>query len=300
MNNLVPILLFTYNRVDHLNATIDSLLKNNLAAESDLIIFSDGPKDNTEKNNVARVREQLTKVSGFKSIKIIEREINFGLADSIITGIEETFKEYEKVIVLEDDLVFSNNFLQFMNDALNFYSDHKNIFSISGYSHPLEIPSSYKDDVFILPRASSWGWATWKDRWEKADWAVKDFPEFRKDKILQKAFNRGGEDLTPMLKAQMFGYIDSWAIRWVYAHFKNTAYSIYPVKSKVNHIGDDFSGTHTHKNIFFSELDNSQSVTKFISNPMPDNNILMSLNNLVKPSLIRKTINYFKYEIMNK
>lgn len=300
MNNLVPILLFTYNRVDHLNSTIDSLLKNDLASESDIIIFSDGPKNDVDKNKVAGVRERLAKVSGFNSIKIIEREINFGLADSIITGVEETFKEYEKVIVLEDDLHLSENFLLFMNEALNFYSDHKNIFSVSGYSHPLEIPSTYNDKIFILPRASSWGWATWKDRWEKSDWAVKDFPEFKKDKNLQKAFNRGGEDLTPMLKAQMFGYIDSWAIRWSYAHFKNAAYSIYPVKSKVNHIGDDFSGTHAHKNIFFSELDNSQSSAKFISNPILNNNILMSLNNLVKPSLIRKTINYFKYEIMNK
>lgn len=300
MNNLAPILLFTYNRIDHLNTTINSLLKNNLAGESNLIIFSDGAKNGNDKKYVDEVRAQLKKINGFKSIKIIEREINFGLADSIITGVEETLQRFDKVIVLEDDLVFSENFLQFMNNALEFYNDDKKIFSISGYSHPLEIPPSYKDDVFVLPRASSWGWATWKNRWKKADWAVKDFQKFKKDKNLQKAFNRGGEDLTPMLKAQMFGYIDSWAIRWSYAHFKNAAYSIYPVKSKVNHIGNDFSGTHAHKNIFLSELDNSQSDVKFIPNPILDNNILMSLNDLVKPSLIRKTINYFKYEIMNK
>ncbi len=247
---LTPIVLFTYNRPWHTRKTLDALNKNALAEKSKLFIFSDGFKGGEDKKEVQEVRKVIRGTKGFKDIEIIERDKNQGLANSVIDGVTEVVEEHGKVVVLEDDLITSPSFLEYMNSMLESYEDEKKVFSISGYNHPLslmKIPKNYPYDIYFNPRAASWGWATWKDRWEKADWKVRDFNEFLKNKDLQKKFNQGGEDMSKMLIRQMNGEIDSWAIRWCHTHFKNNAYCVYPVVSYVDNIGYDGSGVHCGK-----------------------------------------------------
>ena len=131
-----------------------------------------------------------------------------------------------------------------MNDALNFYKEDKTIWSVSGYTPKLKCLEEYIKDIFLSQRASSWGWATWKDRWKNIDWDIKDWQEFKKDKEAIGKFNLGGDDMYKMLQMQMIGKIDSWAIRWCYNQFKLNSYTIYPVKSKLINIGFDEKGTH--------------------------------------------------------
>src|SRR6266568_4628990 len=136
--NLAPIVLFVFNRLPHTKATIEALQKNKFASRSDLIIFSDGPKVDGSKNEVLAVREYLHNVCGFKSIAIIEREHNWGLAESIISGVTEVVNVHGKIIVLEDDLITSPFFLEYMNDALEMYKDEDKVISILGYMCPIK------------------------------------------------------------------------------------------------------------------------------------------------------------------
>lgn len=259
--NLAPIILFVYNRIDHTKRTIESLKSNYFAKESFLFIFSDGPKDDADIKKVNEVRKYINSIKGFKKIIIIERKKNLGLANSVISGVSYVFNKYEKVIVLEDDLISSKYFLEYMNMMLDKYKKEKCIYSITGYNHPkklLPIPKSYEYDIYFNYRAASWSWATWKDRWESVDWKVKDYDLFLKNKKLQREFNFSGFDKTKMLKSQIEGKIDSWAIRWDYHHFKNRALCIYPILSYIDNIGNDNSGTHCtktnkYKNIILNE-----------------------------------------------
>lgn len=244
MTELAPILLFVYNRPIHTERTIEALKKNNLAAESNLNVFSDGPKANQKNTDIDAVRRYIKTIDGFKRVEIFESKKNNGLANSIISGITQIFDTCNKLIVLEDDLETSKNFIEYMNDALNYYKDSDHIWSIAGYNPPITIPTSYKEEVYLSHRSTSWGWATWKDRWEKNDWKIKDFKSFSKNKKKINRFNRGGMDLFPMLKDQMEGKIDSWAIRWCYNQFKDNSFCIYPVKSKIRNLGTDATGTH--------------------------------------------------------
>jgi hypothetical protein len=242
-NDIAKIIIFTYRRVPH--KLIDSLLKNKLSKYSDLIIYSDGAKKDLEKNDILEVREYLKTITGFKSIKIIESSKNKGLANSIIDGVSEVIDKYEKVIVLEDDLIVSEDFLEYMNHALSFYKDDEKIWSISGYGPKLPCLKNYEEDLYLSVRASSWGWATWKDRWRKVDWSVKDFNNLKNDIKLKKEFNLGGNDMYKMLELQILGKIDSWAIRWCYSQFKLNMYTVYPKKSKIINDGfEDNKGTH--------------------------------------------------------
>ncbi len=244
MKNMIPIILFVYNRLPHSVRAIEALKKNNNAESSELFIYSDGPKNNETEQAVMEVRKYIKSISGFKNIEIIERSNNLGLANSIISGVTEVINKYKSIIVLEDDLVTSPYFLNFMNNAIEYYKNNKDIFSIGGYCPPIEIPKSYANEVYLTYRCCSWGWATWQDRWQKSDWDMKDYKKFIKSRSMQKKFNRGGEDLTIILKLQMKGKLDSWAIRWDYAHYKNNGSCVRPVVSLVKDIGTDGSGTH--------------------------------------------------------
>jgi len=299
LENLAPVILFVYNRPEHTKQTVEYLSKNRLAESSKLFIFSDGPKNGKDKQKVSEVRNYLKSIKGFNEIKIVEREKNLGLANSVISGVNQIFKSYDKAIVLEDDIISSPSFLSFMNDTLNFYTEDKRIFSVSGYPYPIKIPDSYSKDVFIVHRASSWGWGTWKDRWEKVDWEVKNFRDVLKDRKDQKILNKTGEDLLPMLKAQIKGEVDSWAIRWTYAQLKNNAFCLYPVSPLCKNIGTDSSGTHSSSSKKLNvELDMSGREFKMTKDLEPENEITRQIQELFKLSFIRKIINFFKFSFM--
>ena len=258
---LAPVVVFVYNRPEHTRKTIEALSKNRLADKSEVYIFSDGPKNEKSIAQVERVRDyihSLVNSNVFASLYIEEADSNRGLANSVISGVSQVIKKHGKVIVLEDDLISSPDFLEYMNDGLEYYKDNKKIWSISGYTFNMDIPKDYKRDIYFSYRGCSGGYGTWLDRWEKVDWTVEDFKWFDRDRKQRKKFNRGGLDLANMLENQMAGKIDSWAVRWCYAQSKTDMYTIYPVRSRIKNIGFDGSGTHSGVNTKYDvELDNN-------------------------------------------
>jgi hypothetical protein len=239
---LAPIVLFVYNRPGHTRKTVEALANNMLASESELFIYSDYPKDAAANDKVKEVREFIKTVQGFKSITIVERNKNLGLAASIIDGVTHIVNQYGKIIVLEDDIVTSPYFLTFMNDALILYENDQRVISIHGYVYPVkkELP-----DFFFLKGADCWGWSTWKRGWDifnpDGEYLLKE----TKRKNLEKEFNFNDSfDFTGMLQNQINGNISSWAIRWYASAFLANKYTLYPGKSLVENIGFDGTGTH--------------------------------------------------------
>lgn len=249
---LAPIILFVYNRKAHTIRTVDALLKNELAKDSILYVFCDGPKDNASEEQILKVREvqeYVKTIVGFKDIHIKINAYNNGLANSVIAGVTNVLDEYGKAIVVEDDIITHPYFLRYMNDCLDVFKDRQDIFMIGGYNYNFRMPNDYIDDVYVVHRSCTWGWATWKNRWDKADWSVGDYDLMCNDKGLQKKFNRGGEDMFPMLKSQMNGEIDSWGIRWDYCMYKHDGLCVHPVKGLCSNSGFDGSGIHCENTV---------------------------------------------------
>ena len=246
--NLSPILLFVYNRPQHTKQTIEALQKNDLAKESKIFIYSDAPKDENAKQGVEEVRSYIKSIGGFKDITIIEREKNFGLADSIIDGVTKIVNRYGKVIVLEDDLVTSPYFLRFMNEALEFYEENDEIYSITGFNYPLKIDKNYNYGTYLYPRASSKSWATWKNKWSEIEFDIYKISIKWDIKEIKKKLDLYGKDLYYIYLAQLDKRIDSWAIRFAINQIMLNKYTVYPIKSYVKDIGDD-SGTHANKSL---------------------------------------------------
>ncbi|MDO1513694.1 glycosyltransferase [Maribacter confluentis] len=238
------ICLFVFNRLAETKKTVEALQSNFLAEEYHLNIFSDGPRSLQDQKKIQEVRDYVNLIEGFKSIKVLESDENKGLAKSIIDGVSQVLKLSDCVIVLEDDLVTSPNFLDFMEQALSYYEDDKNVISISGFTFNMPSLPGEKDYYFGY-RASSWGWAVWKDRWNSIDWEISDYKAFIKNKEEKKRFKKGGSDLVRMLRNQMNGKIDSWAIRFCYNQFKSDLKTVFPTISKVSNIGFGEDATHT-------------------------------------------------------
>lgn len=238
---IAPIVLFAYNRPWHLAQTVEALRRNELAGLSDLVIYSDGPKNPEDRLKVEEVRKYLRTIEGFKSTKIIEREKNYGLATSIITGVNETIDHYGRIIVLEDDLVTSPYFLRYVNEGLNYYEEEDRVISIVGYIYPVEdLPQT-----FFLRGTDCLGWATWKRGWDlfEAD-GQKLLSELKQRQLTRQFDFNGAYPYTKMLGHQIQGKISSWAIRWHASGFVKGLLTLFPGRSLVSHIGGDGSGTN--------------------------------------------------------
>lgn len=299
MSSLAPIVLFTYKRLDTLQQTVNALAANYLADESDLIIYSDGGKNSEDQLIIETTRAFLKTITGFKTISIYESTVNKGLATSIIDGVTEVTNKCGKAIILEDDLVTSKNFLVFMNNALAFYQDNPKILSISGYS-PI-INGIDPTDVYYTFRSSSWGWATWANRWNKIDWSCSYyFSSFRNDWMAKMRFNHMGSDMSLMIKRQMQNKIDSWAIRFSFHQFEYKLFSVHPAISKVENIGlseKDATNTVQKYNRFKSSFDTTELSVFNFNNDVQLNSLIIkqfTRNNSIRARILNKIFNVFK------
>ncbi len=237
-----PVALFVYNRPAHTARTLEALAANAGAAETDLVVFSDGPRDAAATVKVLEVRELVRAAQGFRSVRVVERTENLGLSRSIVSGVGSVLAEHGRVIVLEDDLVTSPHFLNFMNAGLQRYAEDARVASILGYGYPVD---GALPETFFLRGADCWGWATWSRAWA----------HYRPDgaKLLAELEASGELDIfdfgvpgffSGMLRDQIAGRNDSWAVRWYASAFLASLHTLHPGPSLVANIGFDGSGEH--------------------------------------------------------
>lgn len=217
-------------------------MANGLAQESELWIFSDGPRTEADFVKVQELRSYLITITGFRAIHLIERKNNMGLAASIIAGVSELCDRFGRIIVVEDDIITAPFFLEFMNEALELYADTDEVVSIHGYVFPL---AKMLPETFFLKGADCWGWATWKRGWKLFKPDGVELLEQLERRGLSREFDFDNNmGYTQMLRDQIAGKVNSWAIRWYASAFLENKLTLYPGISLVQNIGHDGSGVH--------------------------------------------------------
>ena len=253
MKTYAPILLFVYNRPEHLKQLIASLQANAEAAQSLLFIYTDAARNKADEEQVNKVREVIRHIDGFASIEVIERATNWGLARNIIGGVTEQIRRYGRVIVLEDDLVVAPYFLRFMNDALEAYKDEPQVGHIQAcdFTQDASLP-----DTFLIKFTGSWGWATWERAWQHFNPDGQALLSELEGRRLTRRFDfNGNYRFTRMLRRQVQGKNNSWAIRWNASLFLKDILSLNVGRSLVQNNGFDGSGTHCGGgNLYGSQL----------------------------------------------
>ncbi|MDA9943696.1 hypothetical protein N9D77_03290 [Paracoccaceae bacterium] len=247
-NNCYPVCIFGYKRANKLENCLDALLKCPRAEYTNVYIFLDGPKTENERcdiNLVHAVAKSYVK-AGFASCHIKIRKSNIGLANSVISGVSEVLVDNKAVIVVEDDLLPTKDFLIYMNTCLNKYAHDKSVGSVSGFGYKLYLRGA--SSIYFHGRPNTWGWGTWKDRWSEVDWEIDDTQFIRSDKFKRKFNTFGGQDLHRMLIAYLDQRIDSWGIRWAYHHYVKNLKAVSPVYSKIYNDGYGDDGTNCNAN----------------------------------------------------
>ena len=241
MSELAPIVLFVYNRPWHTRKTLEALSRNTLADQSQLFVFSDGPKENANENDlqmINEVRTLVTEKDWCKSLVLLESTKNKGLATSIIEGVTSIVNEYGKIIVLEDDIITSVGFLKYMNEALLLYEQDDKVMHISGYMYPLEIVP----ETFFTKTTSCWGWSTWASSWSFFEKNAKKQIPLLSEKWKEFTYDFSCNSFKDQLEKNLEGKIDTWAIFWYASVFLNGGLALHPYPSLVQNIGFDGTG----------------------------------------------------------
>ncbi|WP_051257858.1 methyltransferase, TIGR04325 family [Desulfovibrio cuneatus] len=238
-----PIALFAFNRPEHLKRTLAALAANELASESDLYVFCDGPRNVKEALRCMEVVHTAHEAVGFKSVTVRQQEANRGLAPSIIEGVNQVVATAGSVIVLEDDLTTSPYFLRYMNDALTLYADNPKVASVLGWSFPHD--NHLLPETFFLKGTDCLGWGTWKRAWDLFEPDAGLLLKELRKKGLNAAFNANDSyNYTEMLRAVKHGMVSSWAVRWRATAYLHDMYTLHPGRSLVQHEGSDGSGSN--------------------------------------------------------
>ena len=245
-----PVVLFAYARPDHLKRTVASLLLNPEAAATHVTVYCDAPKKPEHKPAVDTVRRYVDSLSGFASVTRVYRTENMGLARSIVQGVTETLHTHDRVIVLEDDLELSPHFLRYMNDGLDCYRDAEQVASIHGYWYPA---GASLPETFFLKGADCWGWATWARAWAHFEpEGAKLLADVRTRGLEREIDYDGNYPHMKILRRQVSGKNDSWAIRWHVSCYLANMLTLYPCRSLVDNIGHDDSGTNCRAGDLFT------------------------------------------------
>jgi hypothetical protein len=239
----IPVIVFAYNRPQHLHRCLASLAQSELASSSDLYVFVDGPRRLSDEPAVQQSIQVAKSVTAFRSASVTSQVTNIGLAESVIRGVSAVLADHDSAIVVEDDLVLSPGFLPYMHAGLRVYADVDRVASIHGYCYPVrgDLP-----ETFFLRGADCWGWATWADRWASINFNASQLLAQIVESGLQNRFDfQGTYPYTQMLEDQVRGLVDSWAIRWHASVFLQNRLTLYPGRSLVMNAGQDGSGTHS-------------------------------------------------------
>ena len=255
---LAPVVLFVYNRPQHTAQCLAALASNDLAEKTNLIIYADGIKKDSDAPKVAEVRKLIRQNFPFQSIKIIESIENKGLMQSIIDGVTEVIGQYGKVIVLEDDLICAKGFLRYMNDALDLYENEPHVMHISGYMFPVfkKLP-----ETLFYQSTSCWSWATWKNRWQYFNPDAQDLYNKLQESGKMYGFDLDGSNqLKPQLEMNIQNKRHTWAVKWEASVYLRGGLCLHPGKSLVRNIGHEGSGS----SFDYSGILATQALTDYI------------------------------------
>lgn len=243
-----PVVLIGFCREDTISMVLSNLSKCKDLHKGGRKVFAylDGPRTEEENGKTDRVTALMEKFrqEHFPELKIVRREKNYGCRGNIVDAITQTVDEFGRCIVIEDDVLVSRTFLTYMDEALEFYKDDARIWCINANTHRrMRLPKSYKHDVYLHPRNMCWGWGTWKDRWERVDFDMRDWPEFKSQASNIESMDALDKSLKTMLDAQYDGKLRTWDVQCSFHILKNGLYAVEPRYALSKNCGFGTSGS---------------------------------------------------------
>ncbi len=237
--------VFCYKRPGKLKASIQALQENPECVSMDIIFFADGYKGEHDKQGVLDTRAYIDSLTGFKNVYKHYRDRNFSTGPNFHTGLTYLSQNYDRFVIVEDDLVVTPNYIKFLLDGLDFYKNERSVFCVTGFCFPLKI-NNYPYDSIIANRFCSYGWASWADRVKDVIWDKQGLSNLiRTSPNFKSRLNSEGMDLYRMVKKEINGAISTWDIQMQVHVSEHRLKVVYPIISKGTNIGFDQESTNT-------------------------------------------------------
>lgn len=261
-----PVIVVGYTKAATLKRVLENLARCDGIEDRDVFAYVDGPRSERDVVNRNKVLSVFNDAKQYlRGLKIRERQTNYGCKENIVQAINETFDAYDRIILVEDDVLVSRTFLAYMDSSLEFYEKDTRIWGINAYSSRyVHVPASYSFDIYLNPRNATPGWGTWKNRWMAVDFTMKDWNLFKKHEENRIKVDCAGVDLFRMMDIQANDpmQLNAWDIQCTYHMIKNGLFSITPTKSLTKNIGFGMESEHC-------ETDNPAYTTQKYFNFLP-------------------------------
>lgn len=232
----IEVILLLYKRPAHSLAVLDSLMENGVGRVRAFMDGSDDPAiRQTQRVLAASVRDRGVEV------ELHHHERHLGIARSVRFALTEVLAGADAAVVLEDDCVLRPGGMDFFREGLTALRYDTRIRSLCGYLYPCPFLREGTAPI-LLQRFCTWGWATWRDRWQGHD------PDLgRTVRELQKQRVRIEElagDLAELCRSREYleNRVDIWSVPWALEHYSSSTYCVYPPDSMIDNIGFDGSG----------------------------------------------------------
>jgi hypothetical protein len=264
LTRYAPVLICTLNRYEHFKRCIESLSACDYAELTDVYICVDFPFDESHFLGYNKILDYLPSISGFKTLNITIRNRNFGVVDNWIDMHHLVFLKHDCIIVSEDDNIFARSFLDFVNQGLEKFKDNKQIFSISGYNFPINLPDDCLTNIYLWPGFAGWGVGLWRDRFynvnktfENLDICIRYQKYFFRDikKVLK--LNNIANHLVPSLLESIRKKVFLGDTHYCLYINEEKMFSVFPPVSLVKNLGQDGTGTNSgfdKMNIYLNQI----------------------------------------------
>lgn len=243
----VPVAFIMFNRPDTSVQVFKEIQK---AKPEKLYLISDAAREGRpeEAEKVAECRRVIEEMIDWDCVVNKNyAESNMGCKRRVASGISWVLEKEEETIILEDDVVPSEQFFPFIQQMLNEYRDEDKVMMVSGTNllKNHEIKGDYTFSYFSV----IWGWATWRRAWSRYyDEDMKDWPEMKNNRELKDVYQNPLSFWLFKRDAEKIynGGKDTWDLQWDYCRVKRGALGIVPKENLVNNIGfDREDATHT-------------------------------------------------------
>lgn len=264
-----PVLIPTCNRYEHFKQCIETLSQCTWAEITDVYVAVDLPAKEEHKDGYQKIKQYLDSCGnlGFSSLNVTYRETNYYYSGkgNLKCLCEDAFKHYDRIIVSEDDNIFSPNFLVFMDKGLEKFESDTSVLALNGYRH--FYPVKFENNTFFRQNVdfSAWGYGILRSQYRR--YVEQITPEYFKNKLTLKNIiklkKNGNNRLINFIKSSRSNKIQRTDNQLSVMMALEGLDVVMPKESLVRNIGWDGSGFHC-------QTSNKTLVEMHTTQPMSD------------------------------
>jgi hypothetical protein len=231
------VILLLYDRPEHSFSVVDALVQSGV---SRVRAFIDGARTAETERRQERLLEGLAARNRL-DVVLHRHARHLGLAASVRFALDVVLAEADAAVVLEDDCVPRPGAMEFFDAGLTALRDDRRVRSLCGYLFPCPFIRSGNAPL-LLRRFCSWGWATWRVRWQDYETDLGSVV----DRLARHRMfpDDIAGDLAALCRSTSYleNRADVWSLSWVLEHYATGTYCVYPSESMIDNIGFDGTG----------------------------------------------------------